>query len=155
MSYRADLHRDLPSTRNPTRVIFYQQGLKVYGLLPYLINRKVKGEFYSNYYVHDSGWFAGSGIVAHTNEPNYTVVPYSQSPETAKLLWDWLHSDAGFEWAIASKQEFYRNICQANIANVEPETWCPIGNPDGFARVMSKTLTPTEIATFLEASDVG
>jgi hypothetical protein len=123
--YSVDLYEDLPNPHKRKRVVFYCCGLKIYGHIPHLLKRRLKGEFLSNYWIHDSGAFRGHGIIAPTGEQNYTAIPYGQSPENARRLWDWLHEEAGFEWAIAGLQDYGVNIFEGNVAQWPPETWVP------------------------------
>ena len=123
--YSTDLYVDLPQANKLKRIVFYACGLKIYGHIPYLLKRRLKGEFLSNYYVHEAGVFRGHGIIAPTQEQNYTAIPYEQSLENVKRLWDWLHEGAGFEWAITEFDDFNINIFEANVAQQPPKTWVP------------------------------
>lgn len=123
--YYADPVRDLPSTIKSKQCIFYAEGLKVYGQIPYILQRRLEAEFYSN----DTSIFGGGRLTAPTQEPNYTVVPYhrangrSHNNAALKALFDWLYADAGFEWAFAV--EFRRHIREWNLLNPEPGTFVP------------------------------
>lgn len=127
MGYRSsDLYNDTECNRvNPKRLIFYQRGLKIYGLLPYILCRRLKAQFISNYWVSDDWAFRGAGVIAPTNEANYSALPYSQSPENAQRLWDWLHADKGFEYAIAGPNDFGCDTWRANVGQFPPEVWVP------------------------------
>ena len=123
--YYADPARDLPSTIKPKQCIFYAEGLKIYGQIPYILQRKLGAKFYSN----ETTIFGGGRLLAPTREPNYTVVAYRRiddrphSEAALKALFDWLYADAGFEWAFAV--EFRRSIRQWNALNPEPATVAP------------------------------
>lgn len=130
--YRADLSRDLPMDWKPKRIVFYAQGLKIYGLIPHLLNRRLKGEFISNYFVQTSGMFRGAGMLAPTGEENYTVIGYSQRPEYVQFLLDWLYEGKGFEWAIAGPENFQDDIREWNAGKRPPETWVPAQEDQGW-----------------------
>ncbi len=139
--------RDLPQPWQPKRIIFYAQGLKVYGQIPYILQRRLGAQFFSNDIVL-GGLFAGMRIVGLTAERNYTVVPYRRpdgSPhrETAvEALLNWLYADRGFEMAVAV--EFHRRIDLPNFMNLPPETWVP-GLPDARPDIRQLLLaTPGE-----------
>jgi hypothetical protein len=158
MSFKCNFSEDIPDKSKQKRIIFYQQGFKIYGLLPYILNRKLKGEFYSNHFTHDSGAFRGMGVIAPAYELNYTVVPYSQDSVKAKLLIDWLLDGSGFEWAIAL--DFHADIKQGTaFTNKNPDIWAPGkhdgGWSDGFPVAM-KGLLETELQKLLIGdTDVG
>lgn len=127
MSFYADPRQDLPSPIKPKRVIFYAQGLKIYGQIPYILARRLGAKFYSN-----NMPILGSGrIIAPSGEPNYTVVPYRRedgqlhSEKTMKALLEWLKAGKGFEWAVADEAEFFNNICTWTAWNRPPKTWVP------------------------------
>jgi hypothetical protein len=132
MPYYANLDNDLPAPYKRKRAIFYRQGLKIYGLLPYILARKLKAQFFS-------GSFAGHGVMisAGSFEANWTAVPYRQSPETLTALLEWLYSGKGFEVAIASEEDFDDNIFSGNVFRAPPKTWYPIGNAsrEGFLHI--------------------
>ena len=127
MSYRStNLSFDIARNSSEVkRIVFYQAGLKVYGMLPYILLRRLKGQFISNYWVHTDGTFSGAGVIAPTNESNYTAIPYQQSAENAQRLWHWLHDGHGFEYAIASAADFEHDIWQANVGQFPPQVWVP------------------------------
>ena len=107
--WRANMPADQPNMHTPKRVLFYAAGLKIYGLLPYLLNRRVRGQFRSNAHI---------AAVFPTWERNYTIVPYQQTPEAAAALLDWLYADAGFEWGIA--EDWHAALLGANAFNDPP-----------------------------------
>ena len=123
MTYYADLSRDLPTPYERKRVVFYRQGLKVYGLLPYLLQRRLKAQFFSG----SVNW-GGVRISAGSFEQNWTAISYTQTSEALASLLDWLSSDAGFEVAIASREDFDDDIFSANIFRMPPKTWHPVGD---------------------------
>lgn len=125
MTYRANLNFDLPVKGRPKRIIFYARGLKVYGLIPELLRIQTGGQFFSNC----AGGRTGE-ILMPTAEPNYTAIPYNQSPEACQILLNWLYKDAGFEWAIATPEYFGDSIFSANIFNDIPQAWSPAPDSD-------------------------
>lgn len=139
MGYRADFSQDLPADWEPKRIIFYAQGLKVYGLLPHLLSRRLKGEFISNVAML-SGWARGAAIAAPTGENNYTVIPYAQKPEHAAMLLDWLYAEAGFEWAIAASENWHDSIREWNAYKQPPSTWVPASNEQGWREGFQKAI---------------
>ena len=124
MSFYADPSQDLPALWKPKRCIFYAQGLKIYGQIPYILQRRLQAEFFSN----NAPAFGGR-IIAPTVEQNYTVVPYRRrdgaphSQGTIDTLMDWLFADKGLEWAIA--KDFDREIRGWNAYQMPPQTWIP------------------------------
>jgi len=124
MNFYADPANDLPSPFKPKRCIFYTQGLKVYGQIPYILQKRLQAEFYSN-----NMPCLGGRIVAPTAEANYTVVPYRRrdeqphSQEAIDELLTWLYEGKGFEVAIAA--DFDKSICDWNAFQMPPETWIP------------------------------
>lgn len=141
MSFKCDFSQDIPQKWKPKRIIFYKRGLKIYGLLPHILNRRLKGEFYSNYYVQSAGAFRGHGTIAPAYELNYTVVPYTQKPEYANALLEWLSQDAGFEWAIASPRDFTKDLRDGTaFTQRDPETWVPAENEQGWGKGFAKVL---------------
>lgn len=135
MPYYADLQQDLPSPHTRKRVIFYAAGLKVYGLLPQLLSRRLHGEFRSS-----STSFLGGKLMWPTQQRNWTVVPYAQSPENVARLLTWLQSGAGFEWGIAGPDEWDEDILLPNVLRVPPAVWHPDWSgaaQDGFVRMLA------------------
>jgi len=132
MAYYADLDSDLPSPHKRKRVIFYRQGLKIYGLLPFILQRQLKAKFFS-------GSIAAGGVLMSMGsfEPNWTAVPYTQSSENLTALLHWLFSERGFEVAIASEQDWDDDIFSANVYRMPPKTWFPFGSEarQGFFQV--------------------
>jgi hypothetical protein len=124
-TYYADFDRDIISKNNPKRIVLYAKGLKIYGVLPYILARKLKAEFFSN-----NLGVLGAKLIAPTQEDNYTIVPYAQSPASSQKLLDWLYSDAGFLWAIASSEYWDEEIAKPNICNKFPEVWLPYENQE-------------------------
>lgn len=145
MNYRANLSRDIPSPGLPKRIVFYAQGLKIYGLLPHILNRRLKGEFISNVAML-SGWGRGAAIVAPTGEDNYTVIPYAQKPEHAAMLLDWLCEDRGFEWAIASPQHWNEAIREWNAYKRPPDVWVPSQSEQGWREGFQKAIEGDRVA---------
>ena len=123
-SYWANPQFDLPAPWKEKAIIFYAQGLKVYGQIPYLLQRRLQAEFYSN-----NAPIFGARIVAPSWERNYTVIPYRHKDgnphvqKAIKALLDWLYADKGFVWAIA--MDFHDNIKCWNAWRPKPETWAP------------------------------
>jgi hypothetical protein len=159
MAFRCDPPQDLHQVWKSKRIIFYAQGLKIYGVLPYILNRRLKGKFYSNYYVHSSGAFRGHGMIAPAYELNYTVVPYTQKPDYAKALLEWLWQDAGFEWAIASPRDFRNELRHGTaFSSRDPEIWVPAQNETGWSEGFEKAmqgLPAGVINKLLGGTDVG
>lgn len=128
MTYFADPREDLPAPWKPKRVIFYAQGLKIYGQIPYVLQRRLQAEFVSN----DVSFFGGR-LVGPTAERNYTLVRYcrqdgqSHGDAALEALLDWLYADKGFEWAIAL--DYHKRIDLPNLFNWPPEVWMP-GGPE-------------------------
>jgi hypothetical protein len=126
MTYFANPREDLPAPWKPKRIIFYAQGLKIYGQIPYILQRRLQAEFISN----DVGVLGGR-LVGPTAECNYTLVRYRRqddkphSDAVLEALLDWLCADRGFEWAIAL--DYYKHIDLPNLFNWPPETWVPGG----------------------------
>lgn len=126
MTYYADPSRDLPVPWQAKRVIFYRQGLKIYGCLPHILARRVDAEFISN-----NGAFMGGRIIAPTSEDNYTLVRYrrangrSHRPEAIQALLTWLYSDKGFEWSIATPEFFNDRLDLPNWWQSPPRTFVP------------------------------
>ncbi|MGB3292604.1 MAG: hypothetical protein WBB01_06450 [Phormidesmis sp.] len=141
MAYRSsDLYADTSRNQHKIkRIVFYGRGLKIYGLMPHLLTMRLKGQFISNYWVADKGDFYGAGIVAPTNEANYTAIPYQQSPENSQRLLDWLLAGKGFEYAIAGPEDFKSNIWQSNVGQFPPEVWVPGSDTsqDSFVQVLA------------------
>ena len=77
---------DLPGDHKPKLVVVYAAGLKIYGALPYLLQRRLQARF-------NSSEVGGGGmrVFGPTWEPNYTIVPWRRddgalhSPENLKL----------------------------------------------------------------------
>ena len=130
MTFYANPRRDLPAPWKQKRAIFYAQGLKIYGQIPYILQRCLGAEFFSN-----SGTIfrSASLLTVSSMEDNYTVVPYRRtdgafhSHEVLDTLYKWLLADKGFQWAVAV--EFHADIKQWNAWNRPPETWIP-GEPE-------------------------
>lgn len=122
MPYYADLNADVPAPYKPKKVVFYRQGLKIYGLLPYRLQRLLKAQFFSN----SMSW-GRVRISGGTFEANWTAIPYQQSQENMSTLLDWLYSEAGFQVALASPAHWNDDIFSPNVARMPPETWYPAG----------------------------
>ncbi len=159
MAFRCDFSQDLPAPWKVKRIIFYSQGLKVYGELPYILKRKLQAEFYSNFFVQSSGAFRGHGMIVPAYESNYTVVPYTQKPEHTKALLSWLSEDKGFEWAIASKRDFNKDLRDGTaFTSRNPEVWVPAQNEQGWNEGFTKAmqgLPAAAIQKMLGGTDVG
>lgn len=114
MLYYADPRRDLPASWKQKRIIFYAQGLKIYGQIPYILQRRLQAKFISN-----SMGFMGGQISAPTLESNYTLIRYRRedgqphSEVAIKALLDWLYDDKGFEWGVA--KNFYERLDLPNF----------------------------------------
>lgn len=147
MTYYADLVHDLPTPYTVKRVIFYRRGLKVYGLLPYILQRKLKAQFFSG-----SIRWGNVRISAGSFESNWTAVPYNQSPEHVIALLNWLYSDRGFEVALAAQEDWDDNIFSGNVYRMPPSTWFPVGDEQrsGFVQVAGgSSLNRHEIVALL------
>ncbi len=98
---------DLPVPWKVKRIIFYRRGLKVYGQIPYILQRRLQAKFVSN---TASLW--GAKIVAPTGEDNYTIIPYRREdgqPHTDMAIESflvWLYRDKGFEFGVAAPENF-------------------------------------------------
>jgi len=148
--YYGDLYDDLPKASKCKRAVFYSRGLKVYGMLPHLLNRRLKGEFRSNHVANGP-----LQAIAPTLEANYTVVPYRQSPANTQRLMDWLLDGVGFEWAIASPQDWSQDILLGNAFQYPPKVWHPSPQGEqreGFARALA--LEPNDILALSAALGV-
>lgn len=133
MTYYADMSIDQPTEYKTKRAIFYQQGLKVYGLLPYILQRKLHAQFFSN----STSW-GRVRISTGSLELNWTAIPYQQSLENVNALLDWLYADKGFEVALANPERWQDTIFAGNFGNMPPQTWYPIGKEtrSGYMRVI-------------------
>lgn len=116
MTFYADSTQDLPTPHKQKRIVFYADGLKVYGVIPYILQRRLGAKFYSN---NAPGLF-GCRMIAPTMEHNYTVVPYRATSRAVKELLDWLYANAGFRWGIA--KDFHAIIEGWNAWRPQPET---------------------------------
>lgn len=136
MPYYADFEHDLPNAYKLKRIIFYRQGLKVYGLIPYILARKLHAQFFSG----SISW-GNVRVSMGSYEHNWTAIPYEQSPDKVGLLLDWLYQDKGFEVAIASREDWNDSIFSSNVFRVPPHVWCPIneGGQEGFLQIVRGT----------------
>jgi len=140
MSYYADPTLDLPAPWKAKRIVFYARGLKVYGQIPYILQRRLQAKFYSN----DMSLFGGR-IVGPTREHNYTVISYRledgspHSAATLEALIDWLYSDKGFEFGIADPENFEDQIAMVNWFNSNPHTVQATENHRVFVAKMLST----------------
>jgi hypothetical protein len=152
MTYFANLQEDLPSSWHRKRVIFYQQGIKIYGLLPYILNRKLKAQFFSN-----SFSALGGRMSVGSFEANWTAVPYGQSRANIDALLDWLYSDKGFKVAIATPECWNDDIFSANMWKMPPHTWFPVGNEarEGFLNVIERPESGRDSVMMLLALPAG
>jgi hypothetical protein len=143
---------DLPDPNAPKRVVFYFAALKIYGVIPFLLTRRVRGEFISNEWSSGAG---GISFVAPTGEANYTLVPYQQSPASAHALLDWLYADAGFQWGIA--EAFATPLCelrQVNWMRWPVTVWHPAGKRrEGFSAVLQESSQTVQQALSCLLSD--
>lgn len=152
MTYFANLQEDLPSAWHRKRVIFYQQGIKIYGLLPYLLQRKLKAQFFSGSFSVGGNGFPRMRLSTGSFEANWTAISYQQSRENISALLDWLYSEKGFKVAIASAENWHDDIFSANMWRMPPHTWYPVGTEarEGFLKVISRPLrTRDDIAGLL------
>lgn len=128
MTYYADPSSDLPAAWKQKRVVIYAQGLKIYGQIPYILQRRLKAEFYSNHSVGHS-----LSIIAPTMESNYTVVQWKRgdgnchSPKILESLIDWLYEGKGFTIGIATREFFYDRLDGPNVFQIPPTTFVPGG----------------------------
>lgn len=143
MTFFANPSQDLPQPWKQKRIIFYAQGLKIYGQLPYILQRRLQGEFFSN----DMS-FMGGRLWGPSFENNYTLVRYRRAKDgkrhsdvALEALLDWLYADKGFEWAIA--KDFHRRIDLANLFNWPPETFV-LGGPEHRPDIKQLLLTAPE-----------
>ena len=126
MTYYADSAKDLPVPWKSKRIVIYAQGLKVYGQIPYILQRRLQAQFISN-----SISCLGSRLVAPSGEDNYTVIPWrradgGQHTEFAMdALLDWLYADKGFEVAVATCQNFYDRLDLPNMWQSPPHVFVP------------------------------
>lgn len=132
---------DLPDDYKPKLVVVYAAGLKIYGCLPYLLQRRLQARFNSNEI--SSG---GLRIFGPSWEPNYTVIPWRRddgqphSPEILQSLADWLQSGKGFTWVVAAQENFYDRL-DANFFRSRPEVWQPESaqaDPQGLLALLEK-----------------
>ena len=121
---------DQPQAWKAKRLIFYQVGIKIYGQIPYILQKRLGATFISS-----ESSFMGGRIIGPTFEDNYTIVPYrrsdgtEQKPEAINALLDWLLSDRGCEYTIAIAGEFERSdLLRVNWLQMPPETWTPGDN---------------------------
>lgn len=132
MTYYADPQRDLPNAWEPKRIVFYARGLKIYGQIPYVLQRKLQAEFISN----NAPLWGGGRIIGPTRERNYTIVSYRRkngsphSEATIKALLDWLYTDKGFEWGLAGAANFRDGLDGPNFFRQPPETVAPAAEDD-------------------------
>lgn len=90
-----DFDHDLPCSIKAKRGLFYPDGLKIYGLLPFVLAYKLRATFCSDRVPGD--------------EHNFTVVRYQQQPDIVQALVDWLCAHKGFVWKIAQEGERLRD----------------------------------------------
>ena len=132
---------DLPGDHKPKLVVVYAAGLKIYGALPYLLQRRLQARF-------NSSEVGGGGmrVFGPTWEPNYTIVPWRRddgalhSPENLKALIDWLQADKGFVWVIADP-DYYNDSLDGNFFRSLPHVWQPAAaqtNPEGLLALLEK-----------------
>jgi len=127
MTYYCEPAQDLPAAWKPKRIIFYRQGIKIYGAIPYLLQRRLHAEFISN----NVGSIRGARIIAPTGEANYTLVRYHRengrphSEPALQALLDWLYADKGFEWSIAAPEHWRDRLDQPNWWQSPPRTFVP------------------------------
>lgn len=126
MTYYCDPAEDLPAPWKPKRVVFYRQGIKLYGAIPYILQRRLDAEFISN-----NASALGTRIIAPTGEANYTLVRYQRangrphSQAALQALLDWLYADKGFEWSIATPEYFNDRLDLPNWWQSPPRTFVP------------------------------
>lgn len=147
-----DFQRDIPDDRKPKRIVFYANGLKIYGVLPFVLNRKLNGKFCSG--------LKGSG-----DEDNYTIVGYSQTPTRVQELADWLYGGAGVEWGIAETIErlterpgaspmTYRPDKTALATTIAHYFGCAVQHPEVDAPQPTDAVLSVEPAAQLRSGDV-
>ena len=109
------------------KVIIYARGLKIYGQIPFLLQRRLQGRFISNHV-----GFMGGSLIFPTMESNYTYIPWRRpdgrkhSDKAVSALLEWLLSGSGYSWAIANKRHFYDPIDEGpNFASEPPDVWTP------------------------------
>jgi hypothetical protein len=83
-----NFNQDISTAGKQKNILFHPKALKVYGVVPYILGKKLKAQFFGN-------WLQDS----HT-EPNFTVIKYQQKQEHIQALTDWLYADTSFKWAI-------------------------------------------------------
>jgi hypothetical protein len=130
MAFLANPQNDLPAPWKEKRVIFYAAGLKIYGQIPYILQRQLQGQFISN---HGTMRMGGS-LWGPSWEDNYTMIPRHRAdgkPHAAatlgKLL-NWLYGDKGFKFAIADPEsgEWQRtDLWMINLWNERPRAFAP------------------------------
>jgi hypothetical protein len=122
MNYYANPQNDLPAPWKVKRLVFYAMGLKVYGQIPYILQRRLKAQFISNHASTGMG-----SIFWPAAESNYTLIPFRQADgrphgeATLKAFFDWLYTDKGFEFAIAGEKDFYKDIRSIDMWEWPPE----------------------------------
>lgn len=127
MTYYADPAKDLPVPWKSKRIVIYAQGLKVYGQIPYILQRRLQAQFISN----SVSMPFGGRIFAPTQEDNYTVIPWrradgEQHTEAAMdALLDWLYTDKGFEVAVATREYFHNRLDLPNMWQSPPHVFVP------------------------------
>ncbi len=131
MTYFANPANDLPVAWKPRRVIIYAQGLKVYGLMPYILARRLQAKFVSNDFSVLGGM---SRVAAPTMDDNYTLISWLRTDGTPHgtavidALLDWLYADAGFQIGVATLDFFYDRLDEPNIFKSAPRTFIPAIN---------------------------
>lgn len=132
---------DLPGDHKPKLVVVYAAGLKIYGALPYLLQRRLQARFNSSEI--STG---GLRMFGPSWEPNYTVVPWRRydgqphTPETLQALAGWLQSGKGFTWVVAAPENFHDRL-DAHFFRSRPHVWQPEAaqtNPEGLLALLEK-----------------
>lgn len=119
---------DFPSRFQPTRVLIYAAGLKIYGMIPHLLAKRLSAEFHSR---------VVGAITLPSAERNFTFVPYRRpdgsrhSQAAIDALVDFLRQGGGFEMALAEGEEFH-NPLDSNFLQDRARFYVP----DDLSRLM-------------------
>lgn len=115
---------DAPATWKVKKCVFYAEGLKIYGQIPYRLQFLLDAKFISS-------TFSGMGSIfsVPTLEPNFTLIPYRQKNGEPHLqsaideLLQWLLEGKGYEWGVA--EDFNREFYSINMMERTSNTWAP------------------------------
>lgn len=128
---------DTPANSKPKICLLYAAGMKIYGVLPHLLNMQVGGQFVSN--------MMGPWVLP-TGESNYTIVRYRRkdgtphSPSATSALRAWLMAGAGCEVYGVLPPHFYRSLDGPNAFGEKPP--CVRINLDAMAGFSDGQLAP-------------